>query len=287
MTQTKHVTEATQDDFQQAVLEESHRRPVLADFWAAWCNPCKILIPLLEKLAQEYQGQFMLAKVDTDKERELSDHYAIRTIPTVILFSKGEEITRFNGVISEQEIRALIDAVIPDESDMLLDKAEVAFGSGEQETGLALAQQAMAHAPGKYRIAVRAAALMMDQRLFAEADQVLKSLPIDRQMDPSITPMLARLAFAEVIRNAPGATELARDLEQNPRASETAYRLAAHKVLAGDHEAAMQLLLEILRHNPQFGDGAARKAMVRIFEILGNSGELVQRYRMEMARLLH
>ncbi|MEW5756385.1 MAG: thioredoxin [Pseudomonadota bacterium] len=286
MGQSEVIFEATNANFQETVLAASLRQPVLVDFWAGWCGPCKILMPLLEKIVQDYGGRILLAKVDTEANQALAAQFGIRSIPTVILFKNGTAVDAFSGAVPEAQIRVFIDNHLPGEADERLAEAAQAFQRGEHDTGLALIRQAMELAPGRLPILRSAATLMIEQHHYQEAAAILQQQPLDIQLDATIAPLLARLSFLDILAHAPSLEEATARQAANPEDCSANYILAAHHALAGRYESAMELLLNVMGKNPRFENGVARKAMITIFEILGNTGELVHHYRSRMSRLL-
>ncbi len=279
------IFEATSENFQQQVIEASHQQPVLVDFWATWCNPCKILLPILTQLAQAYQGKFLLAKVDTEQQRSLAEQFAIRSIPHVMLFKDGEMVDSFSGALPESEIRLFIDNYLPGVADDLLSQARSAYQSAENSKATALVEQAIKEMPESVRIIAQACGLLIDNGDFQLAAQHLEHLPINLQTDAKIAPLLARLSFVEQIEGL-SKEQLEQLKSKQPESQEERFQLAAYQVLKGEIEQAMESLLEIIKQDPKFREGAARKRMLKIFEILGNSGELVHKYRMQMAKYL-
>lgn len=287
MSESSFIIDTTEHSFQQTVIDGSRQQLVVADFWAPWCGPCKMLIPLLTQLAEEYGGKFVLAKINTDQEQALANQFAIRSIPTVMLFKNGEVVDQFFGMLPESEIRAKLDAHIDNPADALLQQAEQALNSQQRDQATALIDQAIALAPELDRIRIKAASLLLAHGIIDRAGKLLDHLAINMQLDPAVIPLTARLAFARSANDGPTEQQLQQQLATQPDDCDARYRLAAHKVVAQDYPGAMDLLLDIMKINRQFEDDAARKAMIRIFEILGNQGEVVQKYRMQMARLLY
>jgi putative thioredoxin len=286
MNELPSIIDITADDFAASVLERSRAVPVLVDFWASWCGPCKMLMPLLEKLAGEYQGQFLLAKANIDEQQELAAHYGVQSVPTVKVFRHGEVVDEFLGVQSEAAIRAIIDRYVERRSDRAFAEAQAAYARGEVEEALEAGRAAADSDPQNHRLAIALAEMLLEQDRLDEAEARLRALPADIGAEEAVGMLLARLEFARVAYDAPAAEELASSVAANPDDSEARYRLGCRRVVAGDYEGAMEQFLELMRRNRSYGDDAARKALLKVFDILGG-GELVQRYRTRMARLLY
>jgi putative thioredoxin len=287
MADSSYIYDVTAENFQQVVLQTSMSRPVLVDFWAEWCNPCKALMPTLAKLADEYQGKFILAKVNTEEQQQLATHFGIRSIPCVKLFLKGQMADEFMGALPEAEVRSFIDKYIPRESDGLLAQAEQLLQQGDADGAGTLIQQAAQMDPGNPRVMLTNARYLATVGRLEEAEQQLNALPDEEKRKSEISAMLARLQFDRSSADTPPPEVLEQRLRENPSDSEAMHQLASHKIMRNDLEGALELLLTLMQKDREYGDDAARKDMLRIFEMLGGQGELVKRYRNRMFNLLH
>lgn len=287
MADSSFIFDVTVENFQQVVLQTSMERPVLVDFWAEWCNPCKSLMPTLAKLADEYQGKFILAKVNTEEQQQLAAHFGIRSIPCCKLFIRGEMVDEFMGALPEPEIRSFIDKHIPRESDGLLAQAEQLLLQGDADNAGALIQQAAQADPGSPRVMLANARYLATVGKLDEAKQQLDALPEEEKSNPEVSAMLARLEFDNANADSPPPEELERRLQENPDDSEARHQLASHKIMQNDLEGALELLLVLMQKDREYGDDLARKDMLRIFDMLGGQGELVKRYRNRMFNFLH
>lgn len=287
MADTPHVIDATVEGFQTQVVERSHQLPVVVDFWADWCGPCKMLMPVLTQLAESYGGKFLLAKVNIDQQQELAMQYGVRSVPTVKVFRFGAVVDEFMGVQPEGQIRAVIDRYIERESDRVINEASERFAQGETDAGIEMIRRVLADEPENQRAQLALTEMLVSSGKFAEARRILDELPVDQRMEDGVQALLARLEFAEAAADAPSAEALEQALADNPGDSEARYRLGARCLLDGDYERALESFLELMRRDRKYGDDAGRKAMVRIFELLGSDSELVGRYRRQMARLLY
>ncbi|MCU7807625.1 MAG: thioredoxin [Candidatus Thiodiazotropha sp. (ex Semelilucina semeliformis)] len=287
MADSPFMIDVTAENFQQVVLETSMSRPVLVDFWAEWCNPCKSLMPTLAKLADEYQGKFILAKVNTEEQQQLAAHFGIKSIPCVKLFLNGQMVDEFLGALPEPEIRSFIDKHIPRESDGLLAQADQLLIQGDADGAGSLIQQAAEMDPGSPKVMLANARYLAAIGKLDEAEQQLQALPKEEQENPEVAAMLARIQFDRSTADNPPAESLEQRLKENPADSEALHQLATHKIMQNDYEGALELLLTLLQKNRDYGDDAARKDMLRIFELLGGQGDLVKRYRNRMFNALH
>ena len=249
---------ATEANFAQSVIEASATQPVLVDFWAPWCGPCRTLMPMLERIADDYAGRFTLAKVNTDEEQRIAGHYGIRSIPTVMLFHGGQVVEQFVGVQPEQAIRALLDKYL-------------------------VPAEAKAETPGLADVA----SAQIDQRDAGAARETIGQLEATQAEHPALGSLRARLAFLETAVAEPDVAALRARLERDPADATARHALAAHHALAGDYGTALAEWLELMRRDRRFGDEAARRSLLMAFTVLGEGDELVSAYRRRMASLLH
>lgn len=287
MIDSAHIAAVTAADFERLVIQGSFERPVLVDFWADWCAPCRQLMPILSRLAEEFKGQFFLAKVDTEAEQALAAQFGIRSLPTVQLFKDGNAVDQFMGALPEGQIREFLLRHISRASDRLLDQARQAMAAGDLSAATTLIERAERDDPDNSRVFVAQVQLKAIEGDAAGALEMLEHTPLDLANDPELAALRGRLEFSAAVADAPSSEVLKATLETNPGDSDARYQLAAHQVLAGDNEAALENLLTLLKRDRQYGDDAARKGMVAIFDLLGGSGELVSRYRAKMLSSLY
>ncbi|MFP5507414.1 MAG: thioredoxin [Gammaproteobacteria bacterium] len=287
MADSAFVFDVTQADYQQAVLENSRRVPVLVDFWADWCGPCKMQLPVLLKLAEEYQGKFLLAKIDTDAERGLANLHNIRSIPTMKLFRDGAVVEEILGAQTESTLRMLLDKHVPRESDSLREQALALAAAGDTDAALDILRAAAAADPDNPRAQTDYLRVAMEAGRMDEAGQALEKMPIAQRETPEIRRLSALLGFAQRSAGAPDRAVLEQRVAQNADDIEARELLGARLALAGEAEPALEQYLEILRRDRRYGDDAGRKGLLALFELLGNQGPLVSRYRAQMFAALH
>jgi putative thioredoxin len=278
------VRDVGERDFEREVLERSRTTPVLVDFWAPWCQPCRVLGPLLERLADEQRGAFVLARVDVDANPALAEAFQVRGIPALKGFRDRALVAELEGAQPEPVLRRLLEALLPSEADRAAREGEQAAAGGD-----------LAKAESRFRAALEldarhpAARLGLGRLLAArgEVDAALASL---EAVGPG-TPASAeadRLAAALRTGQAGQGDEAAlrRRVEADP--GDLDARLALGRLLAarGEHEAALEQLLEVVRRDARHDEGAARLAMLDVFSILGADHPLTQRFRAALGRVL-
>ena len=279
---SEHALDVGLADFTQHVLEESKHRPVVVDFWAPWCGPCKSLKPILEKLAAEYGGKFLLAKINSDDNQELAARYGVRGIPSVKAFVNGEPVDEFSGALPEGEVRTFLDRLIPSPADELRQRAAAARMTGDISGALKVLGEASKIDPGHVGVRLDAAEIMLDLNEADEARRLIGSVPDDA--DPRVPALKARLQFMGVTGEDEAA--LSARVAANENDLEARLKLANLYVAAGQYEAGMDQLLEIVRRDRGFEDDIGRKTLLSVFNLLGG-GELVSRYRRLLASALN
>lgn len=279
---SEHALDVGLADFTQHVLEESKHRPVVVDFWAPWCGPCKSLKPILEKLAAEYGGKFLLAKVNSDENQELATRYGVRGIPSVKAFVDGEAVDEFSGALPEGEVRAFLDRLVPGPVDELRRQAAEARMAGDAPAALQWLADASKIDPDHLGVRLDAAEIMLDLNEADEVRRLIGSLPDDA--DPRMPALKARLQFMGVADE--DETALRARVTANENDLEARLKLANLLVATERYEAGMDELLEIVRRDRGFGDDVGRKTLLSVFNLLGGD-EPVSHYRRLLASVLN
>ena len=274
-------------DFDENVIQASKKLPVVIDFWAEWCGPCRVLKPLLERLAAEYGGKFILAKVDSDKNPGIAGRYGIRGIPTVIGIIDGEEVERFSGAQPEGQVRQFLDRLIPSPADELRQAAMEIYGQGNAEQALKILAEASEVDPKNLEVRISAAEILLHTGRAHEAKKLIESLPADQRASDKVKTLLARLDFAEKGESLPDVATLEQRIAADGNDLDARLQLASAHVAKEQYEPALEQLLEIVRRDREFGDEIGRKTMLSVFSLLGNAGELVSRYRRLLASALN
>jgi putative thioredoxin len=243
-------------------------------------------MPVLAKLADEYGGKFMLGKLNTEEEQEIAGQFGIRSIPTVKLVKDGQLIDEFMGALPEGSVREFLDRHLGRESDSVFATAEDMLRSGNTDGAIEVLKEAAAADPDNTRIPIMLAEAQAMGDDIAAAQATIDSLPPDVRDAPQIVSLRSRLYFAGEVTDAPDSATLEARLDGDADDHEARYTLALQKVVEGDVETAMELLLELMRKDREYGDDAGRKGLLRVFDLLGND-PLVGQYRRRMASLLH
>lgn len=279
---TTHVFDVDQDNFEAEVLQASLTTPILVDFWATWCGPCKTLGPMLEKLATEFNGGFRLAKVDVDKNQQLAAMFGVRSIPTVMLVKDGQILDGFAGALPEGQLR-----------EFLLRHLQPAEGGAEEapaapetpEQAIDRIQQAIAAEPGKAELKLDLALALMRAGQADAAEAELTALPANLATDSRAVRLRSQLDLARALNGAPSLPELEQRVQADAADWQARDLLGVRLLLEDDAAAGLEQFLAILERARDWNDGAAKKRLLAAFATLDDA-ELVGRYRRRMASLL-
>ncbi|GAB4121134.1 MAG: thioredoxin [Sideroxydans sp.] len=280
--------DVTQSDFEEKVIAASFKQPVVIDFWAPWCAPCKVLKPLLEKLAEEYAGKFLLAKVNSDENPEISAQFKVRGIPAVKAVVNGKVVDEFTGALPEGQVRAWLDKIIPSPAEELRLAAQQLATTGDIDGALQKLTEASALDPANEWVRVDAAELLLHKGETHEAQRLLDSLrDVDVMKDARVLQLKAQTRLAEM--SGSGESEVALRAAVAADGNDFEARLKLANVLIASNRMAegMDQLLEIVRRDRQFKDDIGRKTLLDVFNLLGGSGELVAEYRRKLASALN
>jgi putative thioredoxin len=280
------MTEITASNFMTEVVEGSAQTPVLVDFWAPWCGPCKQLMPVLDRLAGEYGGRFKLAKVNTEEQQELAQQLGIRSLPTVVLFKDRTSVDHFVGVLPEAQIRQMLDRHLPQLSDAPLTQVQKLKSAGDYAGAMTQLQQLLARDPENVNLRTEAAELRVLEGDIDGARQALQQLQRGEPTHPAVKRLAALITFSEVIARYPDVRSLRSQAAQNPQDLDLQHAVAVHQLLGGDVEPALQTWLQMLREHRQYGDDLARRSLVLAFEMIGDADPIVAQTRRTMARML-
>ncbi|WP_448136266.1 thioredoxin [Stenotrophomonas rhizophila] len=284
MSELPHVFDATTATFETEVLQKSLQTPVLVDFWASWCEPCKTLGPMLEKLAAEYHGSFELAKVDVDAEQQIAAAFQIRSVPTVFLVKGGQLVDGFPGAIPEGQLREFLaqHGVTPAEpaADAVAEPEPL-----DPQAQVDVLRAAIAAEPDKDELKLDLALALLQTGGTAEASTLIDALPANLATDDRAVRARARLDFANALQDAPAADTLDARIAANGDDLQARHLRGVQLLLGGEDEAALEQFLAMLRSDRTFAEGLPRKLLIDAFKVIADE-DLVGRYRRRMASLL-
>lgn len=286
MAEHDFIVDVTQDNFEEMVIIQSHSVPVLVDFWAAWCVPCKALMPVVTKLVTEFAGQFILAKINIDEQPDLARDFEVRSVPTLKLVYRGEVVEEMLGAQPDNVIREMLSRYVARKSDPFRAQAFELSGQNRHDEAIAAIHQAIEVDPDYYPTQLDLVQLLIAANRFQEAEKAVKNLPAPAQADDSMQRILARLEFGRTVDESPEINILEQQLLENPNNLLARYQLSAYQVLMGEPQLAMDNLLIIMQKDRKFKEDGARKGLLAIFALLGND-PLVSQYRGKMSRLLY
>ncbi|MHB1271236.1 MAG: thioredoxin [Rhodanobacter sp.] len=285
MTATPHAFDVDKQNFEADVLQASMSTPILVDFWAPWCEPCKTLGPMLEKLAAEYNGAFRLGKVDVDAQQELAGMFGIRSIPTVMLVKDGQPLDGFTGALPEGQLREFLSRHV---QPLEAPPADAAIDDAVLETpeqAINRMQQAIAAEPDRSELKLDLAMALMRAGRTSAAAAELAALPANLATDARAVHLGHQLDLARAQEGAPPLDELQQRILADGNDWAARDLLGVRLLLEGDAAAGLDQFLAIMQHARDWNDGQAKKRLLAAFATLDDA-ELVGRYRRRMASLL-
>ena len=279
-----HVFDVREDNFEAEVLQASLTTPIVVDFWATWCGPCKSLGPILEKLAAEYNGGFRLGKVDVDQEQELAAMFGVKSIPTVVLVKDGQVLDGFAGARPEAAVREFLAPHV--QPLPATDTASAAQTEPETpEQAINRLQQAIAGTPDDVGLKLELALALQQAGRDDAAAAELTSLPANLAIDERAVRLRSKLELAQAAQAAPDLAALQARVAADANDWEARDQLGVRLLAAGEAEAGLEQFLAILQHAPEWNDGQAKKRLLAAFATLEDAA-LVGRYRRRMASML-
>lgn len=277
------------EQFEQLVVQNSSHKPVLVDFWAHWCAPCKVLMPLLEKIVDSYTGELLLAKVDCDVEQEIVARLGVQSLPTVVLFKDGKPVDGFTGAQSESDIRTFLSKHVAEPAEIVEDPiftAQTLFDNGEFAQAESLLKELLSGDDQQPAALVLYARCLTERGALADAEAVLNSVTDDEQKH-AVAAVRAQLTFLRQAAELPDMAELKTRLAKNAHDDEAVLQLSIQQLARQQYEPALESLLQLFIRNRSFADGAAHTTLLQVFELLGAEHPLVTMYRRRLYQALY
>lgn len=285
-TNSPAIIDITLENAQQWLIEESFNRLVVADFWAAWCAPCKQLMPVLERLANEFGGRFLLAKVNADELPMITQQLSVRSLPTIMFFKDGQPIDGFTGAQPESAIRKMLETHLPNSWDSQLPEAVALIEAGDLVAATALLRTLWQESQQQSNIGFYLAHCYIQQQRKEDAEAILHAIP-EQDRDGLYQELSEQLAQLSNKTQSPALAALLDKLAQD--ADNLALKFEAATALLAEQytEEALEQLIQIMRKDKHFNDGAARKMMLDIFARIGNKDPLAVKYQRQLFSLLY
>jgi putative thioredoxin len=280
------MIDTTLERFKADVIDASMQTPVVLDFWAPWCGPCKTLGPMLEKLEQQYGGRFRLVKVDTDAQPDLAQHFRIRSIPTVFGFVGGQPVDQFQGALPESQLREFIDRLLPNPGDIEVEQAMQAFERGDTAAATEHLRKALAGDPGNDGARLMYAQILLQEDDPGAAQAQLAQVSAEARNDPQVQELLERVQRRLAEGQQPPPVELVTRVAEDGNDLQARLELARHYMEQKAWAPALEQLLEIVRRDRGFGDDVGRKTMIEIFGLASAQPELVSEWRRRLSSVL-
>ena len=279
--------DVSEQDFQTEVIDRSKDVPVIVDFWAPWCAPCHALKPVLEKLAQEYQGKFFLAKVNADDNQALSAEFGVRGIPSVKAVYDGEIINEFSGALPEPAVREFLAQIIPNDSEIKRREAMAVYESGDRPAAMALLRKAITLDENNFEAKISLAGLLLENNEAQAAREIMEKLPASVQLEEHVKELLTRIELLERTSELPDKQTLLQQVQQDEANLQARLDLAGHYISEQRYDEAFELLFDVLKKDRHFGGDAGRKTMLSVFTLLGPRDPRVRSARKTLASLLN
>mgnify|MGYP001179512488 FL=1 len=289
MTQDLIIDIQGADHFDQQVIEQSFNTPVLVDFWAEWCAPCKALMPVLEKITEDYRGGLRLATVNCDIEQDIVARFGVRSLPTVVLFKDGQPVDGFAGAQPESQIRQMLEPHVSEpaaEEISALEQAQLLFNEGQFSQAETALQQHLSADNSDAAALILYARCLLERNELNDAQQILDAVKSD-EVKHELAAAKAQLAFLRQVVGLPDMAQLKSRIAQNSSDSEAVYQLSIQQLARQQYEPALAALLQLFIQDRSYGEGAAHRTLLQVFELLGNEHPLVSTYRRKLYQAIY
>ncbi len=281
------VINVTEASFPTEVLERSKDVPVVVDFWAPWCGPCRQLGPVLEELARKGEGKWVLAKVNSDENAALSQEFGVRGIPQVIAFVDGQPVDQFTGALPRPEVERFLGRLVPSETELLARAAVAAGHDGDRERELRLWTAILQQEPAHELARVRRARLFLSSGDPGPAREDLENVPEGSEFHAEAENLRLLAEWSEHVAGRGGLEPIRERAAENPDDVERRYDYGCALALAGKFEDALAEMLEVVRRDRGWNEDAGRRALLALFSFLGDRHPLTEDYRTKLARELY
>ncbi len=284
------MIDASASSFERDVIEASRKTPVLVDFWAPWCGPCRVLGPMLEKLELAYAGRIRVVKINSDQEPELAAQFAVRSIPYVVAFVDGQPVDAFVGVLPEPQLRAFVDKLLPNPAEIERRKAATLLQAGDAQ-GAALALRAAVVLEPQHDATRWALVQLLLQQGTAETDteaaDVLAGVSRDGQADARHRALAVALESRRKVAALPDEAALRSAIAANPGDLQARLDLAQLNIARRDFEPALEQLLEVVQRDRTFGEDIGRKTMLAVFDLMQDQPAVLSAWRRRLSSALN
>lgn len=282
----EYIVDIDEGNAARWLIEESQQRPVLIDFWADWCEPCKALMPILEKLAREYQGAFVLAKVNADAQQMIAQQFGVRSLPTVMIMQGGQPVDGFAGAQPESAVREMLQKHVPSPWESVLRKAAEHLDAGEAAEAMTVLRPAYEESGRKHEVAMAYALALIEGLRLDEAQAVLDAVKMVDQ-DAAYEQCRAQLDIRREAAKSPEMAALEEQLAATPDNVNLRVQLALHYTAAGQYREGLENLFTVLQGELDHGNGSTRKALLDTIASLGKGDPLAAEYQRKLYSLLY
>ncbi|HVS65495.1 MAG TPA: thioredoxin [Thermoanaerobaculia bacterium] len=287
MPTTDAVCDVSTDTFDELVLRRSQELPVLVDFWAPWCGPCRTLGPVLERLAREAGGAFELAKVDSDRNPEIAARYGVRGIPNVLVFRDGEAVDGFVGALPEAQVRTFLRPHCPSAADRLAAEGEAALAAGELDAARTRFEQALVEDPGQEAARLGSARLALRTGDLDVARRLAEEVPLGADQHEAAQALIGGVELVAAAHSTGSEQECVSRLEADDEDLEARFALGGYALARGDLRGALEHYLGVVERDKSWNDEAGRRALLDVFQIVGTRQPLADEFRDRLRMLLY